>query len=359
MDDNGHGTEVAGIIGAVGNNGIGITGVDWNVQVLPLKFMDASGAGYTSDAVSALAYVDTLHSEGVNIKVVNASWDGGYSIALDLEVQQLDTDGILLVAGAGNSGNNNDVTPTYPATLQEDNVISVAATDSNDQLASFSNYGPTTVDLAAPGVNILSTQLGGGYTDGDGHELCHAVRLGSCGTGICLRSHRHRRGCQGRALINGADPLPSLAGKVLSGGWLDVYNTLNLLSPAPTGTGLSTTWYASKDLSGNRRTRGHRPGQLQLACGLCPNPNIPINQWSGQLGLAKFSRSSPRITPSTHWTIICWRLLGRLSADHQPLGGITAWLLAISTVMASLTPWTWPGSLRSIPRASISSPNTT
>ena len=165
MDDNGHGTFVAGEIGAVGNNGVGVTGVNWNVTIMPLKFLDANGDGYTSDAIRAINYAMMERTEyGVNVRVINASWSSSQSDpGLNAAIQAAGNAGILFVAAAGNSASNNDVTPQYPANSGLANVVSVAASDSNDQLAAFSNYGANTVNLAAPGVDIYGTLPGGKY----------------------------------------------------------------------------------------------------------------------------------------------------------------------------------------------------
>jgi len=161
MDDNGHGTHVAGTVGAVGDNSIGIVGVNWRVKLLPLKFLSSDGFGATSDAIDAIDYAVLMGAD-----IINASWGGtGPSQALFDSVRRAGDDGILFVAAAGNTnpGNNNDVFPFYPASLPLPNVISVAATDHDDQLWFASNYGADTVHLAAPGVNIYSTIPGNGY----------------------------------------------------------------------------------------------------------------------------------------------------------------------------------------------------
>ncbi len=158
LDDNGHGTHVAGIAAAVGNNGKGITGVNWNAKILPLKFMRNDGRGNLSDAIECIEYVIDNIKKGRNIKVVNASW-GEYqsSSALRDAIRKLRQNDVLFVAAAGNDKNNNDAKPFYPASYDLDNIIAVAATDKNDNLASFSNYGKNSVDVAAPGVDIIST----------------------------------------------------------------------------------------------------------------------------------------------------------------------------------------------------------
>lgn len=166
MDDQGHGTHVAGTIGAVGNNGIGSTGVAWNVQLMGLKFLNSSGSGYTSDAVRALQYAARM-----GVQVVNASFGGGgFSQAMYDAIRAFGNQGGIFVAAAGNEATNNDVTPSYPANYDLPNVISVAASDSRDRLASFSNYG-TSVDIAAPGVSIYSTLPSNRYGSYNGTSM--------------------------------------------------------------------------------------------------------------------------------------------------------------------------------------------
>ena len=173
MDDNGHGTHVAGTIAAVGNNSLGVTGVAWSTSIMPLKFLSANGSGYLSDAVEAINYATMMRTRyGVNVRVDNNSWGGGgFSSAMQSAIQAANDAGILFVAAAGNSGTNNDASPQYPANYDSPNVISVAATDQNGQLASFSNYGATTVDLAAPGVSIYSTTPNNTYSTYSGTSM--------------------------------------------------------------------------------------------------------------------------------------------------------------------------------------------
>ena len=153
MDDNRHGTHVAGTIGAVGNNGVGITGINWEVRMVGLKFLSGAGSGALSDAVKAIEYATMM-----NIPITNNSWGGGgYEATLEAAIKAAGDKGFLFVAAAGNDSNNNDATPSYPASYKLPNIISVAAVDSDDSLANFSNYGNTSVHVAAPGVDILST----------------------------------------------------------------------------------------------------------------------------------------------------------------------------------------------------------
>jgi subtilisin family serine protease len=153
FDDGGHGSHVAGTIGAVGNNGEGVSGVAWNTQIMALKFLDANGNGSTDNAINAI-----LYGVAMGAKVLNNSWSGGFfSAALLDAIESANTADVLFVAAAGNNGLNNDSSPSYPASYEAANIIAVAASDHNDQLASISNFGVGSVDLAAPGVSILST----------------------------------------------------------------------------------------------------------------------------------------------------------------------------------------------------------
>jgi len=156
MDDNGHGTHVSGTIGAVGNNGIGVTGVAWAASIMPLKFLDKNGSGALSDAIEAINYARVNGA-----KVINASWGGGgFSSALQSAITQYRNAGGIFVAAAGNESSNNATTPSYPANYT--GVVSVGASTRTDALASFSNYG-TNVQIVAPGQSILSTLPGNAY----------------------------------------------------------------------------------------------------------------------------------------------------------------------------------------------------
>ncbi len=158
-DSGAHGTHVAGTIGAVGDNQTGVIGVNERARLLPLKVSTDGNTITSSAAMSALEYATALKNRGVNIVALNASYGGGgFSSAENAAIQAAGDAGILLCVAAGNSSANNDTTPTYPASYRLPNIIVVAATDQNDALASYSNFGSSTVDIAAPGSNILSTQ---------------------------------------------------------------------------------------------------------------------------------------------------------------------------------------------------------
>jgi thermitase len=177
MDDNEHGTHVSGTIGAVGNNGIGVVGVNWTVKLLACKFFDANGEGTTEGAIACLDYVKTMKDSGVNIVATSNSWGGGdFSQALIDAIDVQRQRGILFITAAGNGnafgvGQNNDTTPFYPCDTYLPNVICVAATSNNDSKASFSNFGLHTVHIGAPGNGILSTVPGGGYASLSGTSM--------------------------------------------------------------------------------------------------------------------------------------------------------------------------------------------
>lgn len=236
LDDNGHGTHVAGTIGAIGGNGAGVAGVAWNVQMAGLKFLAANGSGFTSSAVMAIDYFTTMArtaSAGENFLATNNSWGGGgYSQALADAVARGARADVLFVAAAGNGGSdgigdNNDAIANWPSNLSTsasagyEAVIGVAALNSSGGLASFSNFGASTVDIAAPGVGITSTLLSGTYGSYNGTSMATPHVTGALvlqaalnpdATGAQLRS----------SLLETAAATTSVAGKVATGGRLDI-----------------------------------------------------------------------------------------------------------------------------------------
>jgi subtilisin family serine protease len=166
MDDNGHGTHCAGILGASGNNALGIAGVAWNVKIAGAKFLSSSGSGYTSNAVKAIDWATNLKLAGHNVILTSNSWGGGgYSQALADAITRAANAGLLFVAAAGNSSLNLETSPSYPASYTNNNIISVASTTNSETatLSGFSNYGTVSVDIAAPGSSIVSTYLDNSY----------------------------------------------------------------------------------------------------------------------------------------------------------------------------------------------------
>jgi subtilisin-like proprotein convertase family protein/subtilisin family serine protease len=217
MDDNSHGSHCSGTIGGVGGNGIGVAGVNWEVQIMGLKFLDAGGSGSLEAAITAIDYAVAMKNAGVNLRVLSNSWGGGgFSQALQDAIQAANDVDILFVAAAGNSGTDNDVVPEYPSGYDVPNVIAVAATDHNDGLAGFSEFGLTTVDLGAPGVDILSTTPGNTYSVFSGTSMATPHVSGVAA--LVLSANETLSTAELKdILINSGDPVPSLAGKTVSG----------------------------------------------------------------------------------------------------------------------------------------------
>jgi subtilisin family serine protease len=224
MDDNGHGTHTSGTIGAVGDNGIGVAGVCWDVKIMALKFLSRTGSGTNADAVKCIEYATMMGAD-----LTNNSWGGGgFSFSLLLAIWRSP----LFIAAAGNNGTNNDLTPFYPASHRLPNIISVAATNHNDMRAGFSNYGLFSVDLAAPGVNILSTIPSNsyGYKDGTSMAAPHVA-----GVAALIKSASSLSDSEIKDVILGSvDKLPSLRFRVRTGGRLNAEQALqNALAAAP------------------------------------------------------------------------------------------------------------------------------
>lgn len=228
MDDNGHGTHCAGIIGAEGENDLGIAGVNWKVQIMPLKFMNAGGFGTTKDAIEAINYAIDRKKKGVNLRVINASWGSTqYSKALEDAIRAAGEEDILFVAAAGNSSTDNDKRAHYPSNYDLPNVMSVAALDRTDSMASFSNFGAKTVHIAAPGREIVSTWLNNSYREASGtsmaapHVAGVAALVLSKEPNLTVKELRER-------LLKTTDRLDGLQGKIATGGRLCATRALGL-----------------------------------------------------------------------------------------------------------------------------------
>ncbi|HMF58336.1 MAG TPA: S8 family serine peptidase, partial [Pyrinomonadaceae bacterium] len=256
-----HGTHVAGTIGAVGNNGIGVVGVNWQVKIMPLKFLGPTD-GTTSDAIRAYGYakmmrdlwVNTGGTKGANLRVLNNSYGGdGFSQSQSDAINSLNSSGILFVAAAGNDGVNTDVSPHYPSSYDLPNLISVAATDSSDQISSFSNFGTSTVHMGAPGSNILSTTPNNTYSFFSGTSMATPHVAGAAALLLARFPNLTVQQLRGLLMFNG-DDLASLATKTLTGRRLNVLNSLqsgaeNDTTPPGTVTNLALTSQQGRTLS--------------------------------------------------------------------------------------------------------------
>ncbi len=219
-----HGTLVAGVLGAVGNNAKGVVGVAWHTQIMACQcFNNATGNGSISDVITCIDYARTNGA-----RIINASWGFADSMSLSNAVDSLRNAGIIVVAACGNSASDIDVNPTYPASYHFDNVVSVAYTTSNDTLAALSNYGATTVHLAAPGEQITSTVSATDSFYGTQSGTSYAAAYVSGTFALMLAEYPAENYQQIISrVLNATDPLPALAGKCVTGGRLNLRKALS------------------------------------------------------------------------------------------------------------------------------------
>jgi thermitase len=224
IDDNSHGTHCAGVIGASANNAQGVAGINWNVSILPCKFMSAAGSGYISDAIECWYW---CQQNGATIS--SNSWAlGTESVSLYNAMVDLGSQGHLFIAAAGNQAVDNDGTlnVTYPAKYNLASQINVASSTSSDTLSSFSSYGATTVHLAAPGSSIYSTVLNGGYTYKSGTSMATPHVAGTVALMKAANPALSAADLKAKLLAN-VDVVSALAGKVSTSGRLNTNNALN------------------------------------------------------------------------------------------------------------------------------------
>jgi subtilase family protein/concanavalin A-like lectin/glucanase superfamily protein/uncharacterized protein DUF2341/fervidolysin-like protein len=272
MDDDvvygGHGTHVAGIMGAAGNNGTGVTGVNWHVTIVPVKWVTSNGSGATSDLITALNWLLKLKQAGVNIRAVNDSTvfvGTAFSQALSDEIDLVGQNGILFVTAAGNTGDNNDTLSVrrYPCGYDRPTEICVAATDQNDNLPGWANFGPHTVDLAAAGNNVVSTLPHNNYGIIDGSSMASPQVAGAA---ALILSVKDMTPVQLKAdILNNVDQLPSLQGKLITGGRLDICRAM--------------------------------PGCIPEAPPVSPTPTPTSNPGAGTFGLTSIGTNSDTMVP--------------------------------------------------------------
>ena len=254
-DDAGHGTHVAGTIAAAGNNGLGPTGVAWHARLMPLKFLDAAGTGTTSNAIRAIDY-----AAAKGARILNASWGGpGFSLALLESIRAAGTQHeALFVAAAGNEATDLDASPFYPAGYDAANLVTVGATDRHDHLTAFSNFGRNTVDLAAPGTDILSTLPGGGYGFGSGTSMATPHVSGVAALVVGLAPGINAEALR-RRILEHAEPVAALADSIAGSARLNAFQCLLDIDTEPPGPlvevrvietlsdGLVLHWFATGD----------------------------------------------------------------------------------------------------------------
>jgi subtilisin family serine protease len=299
-DDDNHGTHVAGTIGAAANNAGAVVGVCWNVRLMACKFMDATGHGNTSDAIEC---IDFAVSNGA--RILNCSWGGGdYSQGLYDAIAAARTAGVIVVAAAGNDGLNTDAIPDYPACYNLDNILSVAALDSNDGLPAFSNYGQTSVDLAAPGVGTYSCTAVSdtsydtyqGTSMAAPHVSGVAALLLAQNPVMTVTELRQR-------LLTTTVSVPALSGRCVTGGRVNAYKalavapdgvlevTISTSDSPPLTPGSTTSLYVSVsdlDLVTNATVTGQIVGGSSLTfvnSGVAPDLTPGDNVYSAVLNL--------------------------------------------------------------------------
>ncbi len=220
-DDHGHGSHCAGVIGAKGNNGFGMAGINWQVQMMSVKFLNSSGSGTAEGAIKAIVYaVDN------GAKILSNSWGGGRkSKALEEAIEYANAKGVLFVVAAGNTGKDIDKEPHYPASYNLANMISVAAINNQGLLPDWTNYGENSVDLAAPGENIFSTLLKDSFGHMSGTSMATPFVSGVAGLVFSLHPEFNHYQLKER-ILQTANKLSHLEKKVRTGGMLSAAGAL-------------------------------------------------------------------------------------------------------------------------------------
>lgn len=236
-DDQGHGTHTAGTIAAAGNNNEGVVGVNWNAKLLSCKFLDANGSGTDAGAIECFDYVLTLRARGENIRVTSNSWGSArgsepVSPALRAAIDAAGDLGIINIFGAGNDGTDNDVSPFDPASYDSPSIVAVASSGTTDRRSFFSNYGATSVDLAAPGEDILSTYPGGAYEYLSGTSMATPHVAGVAALLAKMDPTLSVAGIKA-LLLDNVDQSSRWTNRVVSGGRLNAYRAAAAVGANP------------------------------------------------------------------------------------------------------------------------------
>ncbi|MFT5757260.1 MAG: serine protease [Alteromonadaceae bacterium] len=294
MDDAGHGSHVSGTIGGTGNNAEGVTGVNHHVAIAGCKFLDAAGSGSTSDALKCMDYMVALKNNGINVRVLNNSWGGGGSSQAMVDaINATQAADILFVAAAGNSALDNDSNPHYPSSYSHDSVFSIASTTHSDSMSSFSQWGLTSVDMGAPGSDILSTTPGGGYASYSGTSMATPHVAGVAALVLSVNADLTFLELK-NLLMNSGDYNPALSGKTVSGKRLNAHTALLDADPTP-GFGISVL-----------------PSTVTLVAGDTASYSFDVSSiadWSGTIdltvtdALGSASLSASSVTPGQSFTL--------------------------------------------------------
>ncbi len=283
QDLNGHGTMIAGIIGAQGNNSIGIAGIAWQTQMIPIKILDEKGISSISKAIAAINYARNL-----NVDIINASWgysarqtDASASAILEAAIADAEQAGILFVSSSGNGtnyiGNNNDdpAQANYPSSYPLNNIIATAACDSNQELAFFSNYGLNSVDLCAPGIDIFSTTIKNDYNAMTGTSISAAFVTGAAA--LILEMNPELSPLETKSLLlQNTTLIPSLAGKIFSSGELNIAKALQA-SPSLSGQTVNTELAPTSEGPATTNDFANETSNAAGGCSLQKNNDIKLS----------------------------------------------------------------------------------
>ena len=282
-DDDGHGTSVSGVIGAEGNNRLGISGVAWDVQIMALKFLEQDGRGLTSDAISCIDYALAHGAD-----VINASWGGnGRSRSLERAIRRALAQDVLFVTAAGNDGADIDDAPDYPASYTLSNIITVGSTTRFDRASSASNFGQRSVDLFAPGSQIYTCSAASDHSYGFASGTSLAAPFVTGALALMIASDPNMSGFElTEHLLSSVDSLPTLRGLAQSGGRLNLDSALRLANPdaAPT-----------------------KPSR----------PALQLVRTEAGLSVELTARSGQAFLLQTSPDLITWRSRARLEGDHE------------------------------------------